>query len=255
MADPADASDPLRYRIDGVMDYRRNVGQYTVDLGGLGVPVTVPTVEVVKGLSGLYVRLPEGGSPRSKRWLLLTEQELSEGTGLDSLDETLSAAVYAAVTGIGAMNEMLQAPLEDLATDLAHFRKGVATGRRDRPISPHAGQQRHDGINPAGTRRNSGGRHCRCMGSMAAAELVGSAGALVSRSLSQDCPLAPERGRTPWSSSISASRSRLRSPQPRTSSLSSSSPPSRPTSPAEVEAVCRTQRSRRRGPMMKNGRA
>lgn len=129
VADPADASDPSGYRIEGVMDYRRNLGRFTVDLGTLGVPVTVPTVEMVKGLSGLYVRLPEAdSSPRSKQWLMLTKQELSEGTGLENLDEPLAAAVLSAVTGLGAMNEMLQAPLEDLATALAHSGKESLRG-------------------------------------------------------------------------------------------------------------------------------
>jgi hypothetical protein len=129
VADPAGASDPSGYRIEGVMDYRRNLGRFTVDLGSFGVPVTVPTLEVVKGLSGLYVRLPEAGSsPRSKQWLVLTNQELSQWRGLDSLDDTLVAAVYATVTGIGTMNEMLQAPLEDLATDIAHSGKESLRG-------------------------------------------------------------------------------------------------------------------------------
>ncbi|HEV2810356.1 MAG TPA: hypothetical protein VGV93_08185 [Acidimicrobiales bacterium] len=129
VADAADASDPSGYRIEGVMDYRRNFGRFIVDVGRLGVPVTVPTVEMVKGLSALYVRLPEAGSsPRSERWLVVTSQELSEWRGLDSLDETLAAAVYAAVTGLGAMNEMLQAPLEDLATDIADSGKESLRG-------------------------------------------------------------------------------------------------------------------------------
>ena len=129
VADAADASDPPGYRIEGVMDYRRNLGRFMVDVGRLGLPVTVPPLEMVKGLSGLYVRLPEAGSsPRSKQWLFVTTQELAEWRWLDSLDETLAAAVYAAVTGVGAMNEMLQAPLEDLSTDIVDSGKESLRG-------------------------------------------------------------------------------------------------------------------------------
>lgn len=117
--DSAALSDPSRFRLEGAVDYRRNVGRYTVDVDGVEGEEIGGTVDVIKSPSGLYLRMPDGSSSRlARRWLVLSPEELSglPDPRLDSLDESASAALAAAISTLGVIPELFQ--MANLATDV-----------------------------------------------------------------------------------------------------------------------------------------
>ena len=133
VSDPASGGETLGYRLKGVSDYRRNRGRFLLDVGGLGLAGMGGTVEVVKGGSALYLRVPWPGVIGSaKPWLLLGFDDILGQRWADGIDDDLASVVSAAITGLGSMGEQFQMPMEGAATEVKFTGKDTLRGASTR---------------------------------------------------------------------------------------------------------------------------